>query len=73
MALTGVKFDSDSGGFVSNCFPVRGLVRRDINEGLLSIFFVVRPNDVAGKGANSHKVYFMFVCHVCILVQFSLN
>ena len=37
MALTGVKFDTDSGGFVSNCFPVRGLLRRDINEGLQSV------------------------------------
>ncbi|XP_076453924.1 X-ray radiation resistance-associated protein 1-like [Babylonia areolata] len=33
MALAGVKLDSDSGGFVSNCFPVRGLLKREINEG----------------------------------------
>ncbi|KAL8600018.1 hypothetical protein ACOMHN_057787 [Nucella lapillus] len=33
MALAGLKLDSESTGFVSNCFPVRGLLKRDINEG----------------------------------------
>ncbi|XP_070173868.1 X-ray radiation resistance-associated protein 1-like isoform X2 [Littorina saxatilis] len=29
MALAGIKLESDCGGFVSNCFPVRGLNKRD--------------------------------------------
>ena len=28
MAATGIKFDDGSGGFASNCFPVRGLMRQ---------------------------------------------
>ena len=27
MAAPGIRFDDGSGGFVSNCFPVRGLLR----------------------------------------------
>jgi hypothetical protein len=44
MALSGVKLDSDGASFVSNCFPVRGLFKRNLNEGLSRVFIFLQVN-----------------------------
>ena len=73
MALAGVKLDSDSGGFVSNCFPVRGLLKRDLNEGkLFAAFGCVFTCNTADR-LVIHSSMFLFTVFIDLFTKPNLE